>query len=71
MRIYKFNSIQFILPNKLVEKHNKTDKISIKLYNNLHNLGWQTPLGVFAITKKIVKLINRIIEQGNTNANLE
>ena len=56
------------MPNKLVEKHNKTDKISIKL---LHNFGWQTPKGVFAITKMFMKLINQITVQGNTNAKVE
>ena len=59
------------MPNKLVEKRNKTDKISIKLCNNLHNFGWQTPIGVFAITKMFMKLINQITVQGNTNAKVE
>ena len=49
--------IQFGLffPNKLVKR---TDKICTKHYNNLHHFGWQTPIGVVAITKNVTKSRN-------------
>ena len=58
--------------NNLVEKINETDKISMKLYNNLHTFGWKTPIFVvFTITTKFTKLIDQITGQGNTNAKVE